>query len=105
MGYNGFRFMHIISVKTLQTFWRSHPDIEQALKAWHAEAKKSSWKTPDDIKKRYRGADFLPGNRVVFNIKGNTYRLVVKIHYNTGYVFIRFIGTHAQYDRIDAETI
>ena len=97
--------MHVISVKTLREYWLTHPDVEQALKAWHAEASKSTWRTPDDIKQRYRSADFLADNRVVFNIKGNTYRLVVQIHYNTKIVYVRFIGTHAEYDKVDAETI
>src|SRR3972149_4695126 len=97
--------MHVLSVKTLREYWLTHPDVEQALKAWHAEASKSTWRTPDDIKQRHRSADFLADNRVVFNIKGNTYRLVVQIHYNTKIVYVRFIGTHAEYDKIDAETI
>jgi len=95
--------MRVISKTTLIAFWKAHPDMEDRLKAWHAEAKSAEWKTPDDIKQRYRSADFLADNRVVFNIKGNAYRLVVKIHYNTGIIYIRFIGTHAEYDRIDAE--
>ena len=97
--------MHVISVKTLKEYWQVHPDSEQPLKAWYAEAKNAAWKTPDEIKQHYRSADFLPGNRVVFNIKGNDYRLVVKIHYNTGVVYIRFAGTHAEYDKIDATKI
>jgi len=97
--------MRVISVKKLREFWQTYPDIEQPLKAWKAEAEKAAWKTPTDIKQRYHSADFLKGNRVVFNIKGNEYRLVVQIHYNTGIVYIRFIGTHTEYDRIDAEKI
>ena len=97
--------MHVISVKALRDFWQIHPDIEGPLKAWKAEAEKASWKAPGDIKKRYHSADFLKGNRVVINIKGNDYRLVVKIHYNTGTVYIRFIGTHAEYNKIDAKDI
>jgi mRNA interferase HigB len=97
--------MRVIKKKTLLTFWKAHPDVEEPLKAWYAEAKVAKWKTPDDIRQRYRSADFLADNRVVFNIKGNTYRLVVKIHYNTGIVYIRFVGTHAEYDKIDAERI
>lgn len=65
----------------------------------------TEWADPKEIKQRYPSADILPGNRVVFNIKGNTYRLIVKIHYNTGIAFIRFIGTHAEYDKIDATII
>lgn len=79
--------------------------MEDALKAWYYEARYAAWKTPDDIKQRYGSADILPDNRVVFNIKGNNYRLVVKIHYNMGIVYIRFVGTHTEYDKIDAETI
>lgn len=97
--------MHVISRKTLKNFWEKHADAEQSLKAWFHEAKSNHWKSFTDIKARYHSADVLPGNRVVFNIKGNTYRLIVRIHYNTGLVFIRFIGTHAQYDRINATSI
>jgi mRNA interferase HigB len=97
--------MRIISRKTLKDFWQTHANAAEPLKAWFHEAKAADWKTFRDIKERYRSADVLPGNRVVFNIKGNTYRLVVKIHYNTCVVYIRFVGTHADYDKIDAETI
>jgi len=82
-----------------------HADAEGPLKAWFAEAKHATWHTPDDIRKRYGHADFLTGNRVVFNIGGNKYRLVVKVAYTPGIAYIRFLGTHAEYDRIDAETI
>ena len=97
--------MRIIAVKTLRAFWLEYRDAEATLKAWVAEAEAAQWRGPDDIRQRYRSADFLAGNRVVFNIRGNRYRLIVKIHYNTGYVFIRFVGTHQAYARIDAETI
>ena len=97
--------MRVISVKTLREYWQDHRDVEGALKSWHAEAKSAGWRTPDDVRQRYPSADILPGDRVVFNIKGNHYRLVVKIHYNTGIVFIRFVGTHAEYDKINAEII
>ncbi len=97
--------MRIVAVKTLRTFWELHRDVENDLKAWAAEAEEARWTTPQDIRDRYRTADVLPGNRVVFNIKGNHYRLIVQIHYNTGFVFIRFVGTHKEYDRIDAEKI
>jgi mRNA interferase HigB len=97
--------MRVISRRTLKDFWEKHADAEQPLKAWFHEANIARWKSFTDIKTRYRFADTVPGNRVVFNIKGNTYRLVVRLHYNTGIVFIRFIGTHAAYDKIDATTI
>ncbi|MCU0797676.1 MAG: type II toxin-antitoxin system HigB family toxin [Akkermansiaceae bacterium] len=97
--------MRIIAVRTLREFWESHADAEQPLKSWYKEATDTRWKEPNDIKQRFPSADVLPDNRVVFNIKGNAYRLIVKIHYNTGIVFIRFVGTHAEYDKISAETI
>jgi mRNA interferase HigB len=97
--------MHVISRKTLQSFWELHPQAQQPLMAWFREAKVAHWKTPNEVKKRYRTADLLPGDRVVFNIHGNHYRLVVKMNYDSGTVFIRFVGTHAEYDRIDAESV
>jgi mRNA interferase HigB len=97
--------MRIIVIKALRAFWEQHRDAEQALRAWHAEAKSETWTCPDDIKQRYRNADFLPDNRVVFDIKGNKYRLIAKINYNRRIVYIRFVGTHAEYDRIDARTV
>ncbi len=97
--------MRIITRQKLIACWAKHPDVADALKAWEKEAQHAHWQTPADIKARYRSADILPDNRIVFNIKGNRYRLVVKIHYNTGVVYIRFVGTHAEYDRINAEKI
>lgn len=97
--------MRLISRKTLRDFYEKHADATAPLEAWFHEVSNESWSGPQTIKKRYPSADILPGNRVVFNIKGNTYRLIVKVHYNTGIVFIRFVGTHAEYDKIDATTI
>ena len=97
--------MRVISRKRLKDFWEKHADAEQPLKAWFHETKTAHWKSFSDIKARYRSADVLPGNRVVFNLKGNTYRLVVQLHYNTRIVFVRFVGTHTDYDKIDATTI
>ncbi|MBP6507932.1 MAG: type II toxin-antitoxin system HigB family toxin [Opitutaceae bacterium] len=97
--------MHVIARKTLKDFWARHAGAEPALKAWFHEAKASRWESFLDIKSRYRSADALPGNRVVFNLKGNSYRLIAHIHYNTSIVFIRFFGTHAEYDKIDATAI
>lgn len=97
--------MHVIKKRTLVQFWLKNAGSRVPLSAWFKEAEAAEWKTPNDIKDRYRSADFLPGNRVVFNIGGNTYRLVVKIAYTPGLVYIRFVGTHAEYDKIDAETI
>lgn len=97
--------MHIVSLKTLRLFWEKHPDAEQPLRAWYLIAKRARWRTPSDIKADYGTASIIGNNRVVFNIKGNDYRLVVLAAYHKGRLFIRFVGTHADYDRIDAETI
>ncbi|GAK49120.1 hypothetical protein U14_00338 [Candidatus Moduliflexus flocculans] len=97
--------MRIIAVKTLRTFWEKHPNAESALQAWYHDAKHATWKTPTDIKRIYRNASIIGNNRVVFNVKGNDYRLVVAIQYQHEIVYIRFIGTHAEYDAIDATTI
>jgi mRNA interferase HigB len=97
--------MHLITRKKLTQFWEKHPDAEGPLKAWAKEAEHAHWKTPNDIKARYRSADPIGDNRVIFNIKGNAYRLVVKIHYNAQVVYIRFVGNHTEYNKINAETI
>ncbi|MBP7568293.1 MAG: type II toxin-antitoxin system HigB family toxin [Burkholderiaceae bacterium] len=97
--------MRVISVKCLRDFWKRHPDAEQALRAWHDEASKADWKTPRHIKTRYASASFLGRNRVVFNIKGNDYRLIVAVAYRFSAVYVKFVGTHAQYDAVDAETV
>lgn len=97
--------MRIISRKALREFWERHPDARQPLQAWYADVKHATWKTPADIKDTYRNASIVANNRVVFNIKGNKYRLVVAVQYEYGIVYIRFIGTHREYDKIDAATI
>ena len=97
--------MHIIALGTLRKFWETNPQAETPLRGWYAEASRADWRTPADIKAAHRNASFLPGNRVVFNIKGNDYRLVVAVRYSSTTMFIRFVGTHADYDRIDAEKI
>lgn len=94
--------MKIISVKTLKDFWDEYPDAEQPLKAWVDEAVKANWRTPAEIKEQYRSASILKNRRVVFNIKGNDYRLIVAIAYQRGWMFVKFIGTHRKYDAIDA---
>ena len=86
-------------------FYKKHADAAGPLKAWYSEARHAVWKTPPDIKTKFNSADFIQGNRVVFNIGGNKYRLIVKIAYIPGLVYIRFVGTHAEYDKIDAGTI
>jgi mRNA interferase HigB len=97
--------MRVIAVSTLRTFWGRHPDAEQPLKAWYEEATKASWAKPADIKEQYRNASILKNRRAVFNIKGNDYRLVVAISYKLQIIYVKFIGTHKQYDAIDAATV
>ncbi len=89
----------------MRDFWGKHPDAEQPLKAWYDEVKHGAWRQPADIKAQFGSASILKGRRVVFNIKGNEYRLVAALAYNTGVVFVKFIGTHKAYDGIDAETV
>ena len=93
--------MRIIAIKTLKTFWERFPDAEQPLRAWHTAVKHASWLTPNDIKAVYHSVSITQNNRAIFNIKGNDYGLVVSINYEMGIVFIRFIGTHQEYDKID----
>jgi mRNA interferase HigB len=99
--------VRIIARRTLREFWEKpgHQDSEQPLRAWFAEASKADWATPADIKKQYRNASIVGNSRVVFNIGGNKCRLVVAIKYEARVVFIRFVGTHAEYDRIDVEKV
>lgn len=97
--------MRIIAKRTLREFWEKHPEAEQPLKAWHQQVKGADWATPADVKSAYRTADFLKGNRVCFNIGGNKYHLIVQINYPRRVVFIRFVGIHAEYDKIDANSV
>jgi mRNA interferase HigB len=97
--------VRVIAKSTLRVFWTKHKSCEQQLKSWYQEAEEANWKGPRDIKKDYPSASFLADKRVVFNIKGNHYRLIVRINYDYGIVWIRFIGTHEQYDKIDATKI
>lgn len=97
--------MPLVSIQTLRIFWRIHPDSERPLRAWYAAVERAQWRTPSDIKNEFPTASFLGNNRVVFNIKGNGYRLIVIVEYRLGRMFVRFVGTHAEYDRIDAERI
>ena len=97
--------VRIISRKALRDFWARHPNAEEPLRSWFDDARRATWRTPNEIKSVYRNASFVGNNRVVFNIKGNDYRLVVAINYTAGIVYIRFVGTHAQYDRIDVATV
>ncbi len=95
----------IFSKRTLREFWENHAETEQYLKTWYDTAIHSNWKTPNEVKNTYASASILKNERIVFNIKGNDYRLVAKFNFQKGWIFIRFIGTHAEYDKIDANTI
>jgi mRNA interferase HigB len=97
--------MRIIALGTLRNFWQRHADAEIPLRSWYAAASRADWRSPADVKTAYRNASFVANNRIVFNIKGNEYRLVAAAHYNRGMMYIRFVGTHRDYDKIDATEI
>jgi mRNA interferase HigB len=99
--------MRIISRRSLREFWE-HPDYadsEQQLRAWYAEASAAAWTSPADVKAQYRHASFVGNNRVVFNICGNKYRLIVAVRYDLQIIYIRFVGTHKQYDKVNAAEV
>jgi len=97
--------MRIISRTTLIRFWKKFPDTEQPLKSWFDEARAAIWSSPNKLKKQYRNASIITSKRVVFNIKGNSYRLIVDVEYKIGIVFIVWIGTHKEYDKINVKEI
>lgn len=100
--------MRVISKRTLREFWeseRKHAVAKSSLEAWHTEAEAADWKDPAGVKAQYRSASILKNGRVVFNIKGNDYRLIVSINYQAHIIFICWVGTHKEYDKIDAETV
>ena len=96
--------MRLIAVKTLKDFWEAAPEARQALFAWHEEVEAAQWNL-NELKQQYRNASILTDKRVIFNIHGNTYRLIVDIEYRLKIVFIVWFGTHKQYDKIDAKKI
>ncbi|MGI8891959.1 MAG: type II toxin-antitoxin system HigB family toxin [Bacteroidia bacterium] len=97
--------MRVVAKSTLRNFWSKHKDCEQQLKSWYHENQSADWKSPSALKRDYPSASILSNDRIVFNIKGNKYRLVVKLNFKFQMMWIRFIGTHAEYDKINAETI
>ena|SRR5689334_1961891 len=97
--------MRIIAKRTLREFWGVNPDAEDPLLAWYREAEAADWDSPAKVKSQYRSASIIANNRVVFNIKGNDYRLVVKINYKYRVIYIRKICTHEEYDEIDVEKV
>ena len=97
--------MRIISKKKLREFWERHADAKEPLLAWYREVEKEDWNTPAQMKEKYLNASILGGGRVVFNIKGKKYRLVAKINYPGRIVYVRFVGTHAEYDRVNVREV
>lgn len=97
--------MRVIAKRTLREFWVRHSDCEQTLRAWYREAERANWQNVNELKAEYPSASILQGSRIVFNIKGNHYRLIVKINFDYQICWIRFIGTHAEYDKIDANNV
>ena len=97
--------MHVISKKKLVECYKKHNETKSQLEAWHHETKNAEWKNPQEIKQKYASASIIGDNRIVFKIKGNKYRLVTKINYQMKIVYIRFVGTHKEYDKINAEEI
>lgn len=99
--------MHIVAHSTLVNFYSQpqYQDARSALEAWHEEVRAASWNSPAELKAQYGSASIVGNNRAVFNIKGNDYRLIVAIAYRMQWVYIKFVGTHAQYDKVDAATV
>jgi mRNA interferase HigB len=97
--------MRIVAKRTLREFWEQFPETEEPLLAWYREVEKEDWDGPAKVKEKYRSPSIIKGSRVVFNIKGNDYRLVVKINYSYRMIYIRFVGTHAEYDEINVEEV
>ena len=95
----------IFAKSTLREYWEKQPETEQYLKTWYDTAMNSDWRTPNEVKQTYVNASILKDSRIVFNIKGNSHRLVVKFNFDKQWIFIRFIGTHSEYDKIDVNTI
>ncbi|WP_062119613.1 type II toxin-antitoxin system HigB family toxin [Aureimonas sp. AU40] len=98
--------MQILSKRTLRQFWEVHPQAESPLRTWHALVEKAEWATPNDIKSQFgANVDFVGDNRVIFDIGGNKFRLIVHVSYTFRRVLVKFVGTHAEYDRINPETV
>jgi mRNA interferase HigB len=95
----------IFAKSTLRAYWEKHRDVEQYLKTWYDTAVSADWQNPVDVKQTYSSASILKNNRIVLNIKGNSHRLIAKFNFEKRWIFIRFIGTHSEYNKIDANTI
>ena len=96
--------MRVIAKRTLREFWELYSDAEEPLLAWYREVEKADWSKPSEVKEKFRNVSFV-GDRVVFNIKGNDYRLVVKINYPYRVVYVRFVGTHKEYDEVEVNEV
>ena len=103
--YICFYTMRVIAIKTLKEYWEEFPQSKQALLSWYEEAEAAQWNHPNELKEQYRNASILTDKRVIFNIHGNSYRLIVDIEYRLKIVFIVWFGTHKQYDKIDAKKV
>ena len=97
--------MRIIAKRTLRGFWESNPDAKGPLTSWYAHAKHADWKTPNGVKEDYASASIVANNRIVFNIGGNKYRLICHARYDLSILFVGFVGTHEEYDKVDAATV
>ncbi|MBR1433784.1 MAG: type II toxin-antitoxin system HigB family toxin [Bacteroidales bacterium] len=97
--------MRIIAISTLREFWTIHPNSEQALREWYVKTERANWNSLNDIRKDFNSVDYVKNQRYVFNIKGNDYRLIAAIKFTPSLVYIRFVGTHSEYDKIDASII
>ena len=97
--------MRVIAVKTLKQFWEREHQAEQPLKSWYDEAEKANWQSPQELKSQYKNASILTDKRVIFNIHGNSYRLIADIEYRLQIIFIVWVGTHIDYDKINAKKI
>ena len=99
--------MRVIAVSTLKTFWEKtgRGDAQEPLKTWYGEACRADWKSPAEVKAQYGNASIVGNNRIVFNIAGNKYRLIVAFAYRMQIAYVKFVGTHAEYDKVDAATV
>ena len=97
--------MNVVTYRRLKALWERHPDARGPLTAWYADARRASWNAPSDIRARYNIVDFVGDNRVVFNLGGNKYRLIVRVSYTYKQVLVKFVGAHSEYDKINAETV
>lgn len=97
--------MRVIAISTLKEFWEKHPDSEQALKEWYIKTERAQWESFNDMRKDSNSVDYVKNQRYVFNIKGNNYRLVAAVKFSPKLVYFRFIGTHQEYERIEASCI